>query len=280
MTVVTAPTLFPLTHPFGAADVPALVDAVAGAGFDGVQMTRSHLDGAAAGGMTPAEFFALHQERGLSIATVEVLMSWADADRAAIVADAVPLFDLALQAGTDKVVAITSDPSGPTPAGVAERLALLCDLAAERDLRISFEFLPWSVVPTLADALRLLAAVDRGNLGLVIDMWHWFRQPGGPDLDVLRSVPAGLVDVVQLCDAPASPPDDLVVETTTARLAPGEGDVDIRAVLDVLLAAGARPVVSTEVYSAPLAVLGPAEMAKRLFVASENVLDGRFSGDL
>ncbi|OAA27715.1 sugar phosphate isomerase/epimerase [Frankia sp. EI5c] len=277
MTVVTAPTLFPLGHAFGAGDARVLVDAVAGAGFGGVQLTRAHLDGAVAGGMAPAEFIDLHRERGLTVATAEVLMSWAGADREAIVADATPLLDLAVLAGTDKVIAITSDVSGPSFAGVARRLAFLCDLAAERGLRISFEFLPWSVIPTLAAALRLLDAVDRENLGLVLDMWHWFRQPGGPDYDVLRAVPAERVDVVQLCDAPTRPADDLIMETMTARLAPGAGDIDIPAALDVLLAGGAAPVVATEVYSAPLAGLGPAEMSRRLFAATEKVLDGRFA---
>lgn len=274
---VTAPTLFPLGSPFGAAEARALVDAVAGAGFGAVQLTGAHADGAAADGMALEEFLDLHRARGLAIATVEVLMNWATADEETIAAEAVPLLDLARHAGCDKVVAITVDRSGPSVAEVAQRLAYLCDLAAERGLHISFEFLPWSVVPTLADALRLLDAVDRGNLGLVLDTWHLFRQPGGSDEAVLRAVPADRVHVVQLCDAPARPAADPVVETTTARLLPGEGDVDIPAVLDVLAAAGAAPIVAAEVYSAPLAELGPAEMARRVFAATDKVLGGRFS---
>ncbi|WP_026311160.1 sugar phosphate isomerase/epimerase family protein [Parafrankia elaeagni] len=275
---VTAPTLFPLGGPFGAAEARALVDAVAGAGFGAVQLTGAHVDGAAADGMAREEFLDLHRARGLEVVTVEVLMGWATADQETIAAEAVPLLDLARHAGCDKVVAITIDRSGASAAEVAQRLAYLCDLAAERGLRISYEFIPWSVVPTLADALRLLDAVDRPNLGLVLDTWHLFRQPGGLDEAVLRAVPADRVHVVQLCDAPARPADDPVVETTTGRLLPGEGDIDIPAVLDVLAAAGATPVIAAEVYSAPLAELGPAEMARRVYAATEKVLGTRFSG--
>ncbi|CAI7975931.1 Sugar phosphate isomerase/epimerase [Frankia sp. Hr75.2] len=276
MRAISAPTLLPLGHPVDAADVRTLVDAVADAGFDGAQLTSSHLAGAVADGMTPEEFFGYHRDRGLTVPTVEVLMEWVTADRQEIAEQARPLLDIAQWAGSPTVIATTLEAEVPSIAGVAERLAYLCDLAAERGLRISFEFLPWSVVPNIRAVTRLLDAVDRDNLGLVVDMWHWFRQPGGPDYDTLRDVPAERIHVLQLCDAPARPADDLRTETITARLLPGDGDADIEAVLDVLVATGADPVVATEVYSASLASLGPAEMARRAFAATETVLGGRF----
>ncbi|ABW16140.1 Xylose isomerase domain protein TIM barrel [Parafrankia sp. EAN1pec] len=276
MRAISAPTLLPLGHPVDAADVRTLVDAVADAGFDGAQMTSSHLAGAVADGMTPEEFFGYHRDRGLAIPTVEVLMEWVTADRQEIAEQARPLLDIAQWAGSPTVIATTLEAEVPSIAGVAERLAYLCDLAAERGLRISFEFLPWSVVPNIRAAMRLLDAVDRDNLGLVVDMWHWFRQPGGPDYDTLRDVPTERIHVLQLCDAPTRPADDLRTETIIARLLPGDGDADIEAVLDVLVATGADPLVATEVYSASLAGLGPAEMARRAFAATETVLGGRF----
>ncbi|KPM54479.1 xylose isomerase [Frankia sp. R43] len=278
MTVISAPTLLPLGHPAGADDIRGLVDAVAAAGFSGVQMTRSHFDGAVTAGMAPQEYFDRHRDRGLSIATVEVAMEWATADRPAIAAEAAPLVDLARRAGAAHIIAITTSRPGTADLDeVAARLACLCDVAADQGLRISFEFLPWTVVPTLSAAARLLDAVNRDNLGLVLDLWHWFRQPGGPSEDVLRTVPPARIDVVQLCDAPAAPAQDPVVETTTARLLPGVGDIDIDAVLDVLAARGATPIIATEVYSASLAALGPAEMARRAFTATSAALRGRFS---
>ncbi|WP_018501743.1 sugar phosphate isomerase/epimerase family protein [Parafrankia discariae] len=275
MRAISAPTLLPLGHPFGAADVQTLVDAIADAGFDAAQLTSSHLAGAVADGMTPEEFFGHHRDRGLTIPTVEVLMEWVAADRPEIADQARPLLDIAQSAGSPTVIATMSETEVPSISGVAERLAYLCDLAAERGLRISFEFLPWSAVPNIRAAVRLLDAVDRDNLGLVVDMWHWFRQAGGPDYDTLRDVPAGRIHVLQLCDAPTRPADDLVMETLTARLLPGEGDVDLKTTLDVLFATGADPVVATEVYSASLAGQGPAEAARRAFAATETVLGGR-----
>ena len=39
---------------------------------------------------------------------------------------------------------------------------------------------------------------------------------------------------MQLCDAPAQAPDDLVAEARTRRLLPGAGELDLAALLDAL----------------------------------------------
>jgi sugar phosphate isomerase/epimerase len=101
-------------------------------------------------------------------------------------------------------------------------LGQLCDLAADRGLRISFEFLPWSGVPSLRHAVDLVELVDRDNLRLTLDSWHWARQPGRPDESLLRSLPPHLIDVVQLCDAPLDSAGDLAAESQL-QLLPGRG---------------------------------------------------------
>lgn len=158
-------------------------------------------------------------------------------------------------------------------ADAASGLGHLCDLAAERGLAVSFEFLPFTAVPTIASAVEFLNAVDRDNLGLVIDAWHWFRQPGGPDIATLRTIPPERIHIVQLNDAPQTPAEDIVMETFTARLLPGEGDIDLLALLDALADMGAAPAVMAEVFSMSLAELGAAEFARLQYDASRAVLE-------
>ena len=54
---------------------------------------------------------------------------------------------------------------------------MICDKAGALGLNISLEFIPFGGIPTLASAVRLVEAVDRPNLGIVLDVWHWVRQP-------------------------------------------------------------------------------------------------------
>jgi sugar phosphate isomerase/epimerase len=151
-------------------------------------------------------------------------------------------------------------------------LAELCDLAADRGLAISYEFLPWSAVPDIGSALWLLEAVDRDNLGLVIDVWHWFHQAGERDYALLRAVPPERIHILHLDDAPADHAGDRTRGTGPVRLLPGDGAIDIFGLLDVLDEIGASPMIASEVQSASLASLGPAENARRQHAAVSGVL--------
>jgi sugar phosphate isomerase/epimerase len=177
------------------------------------------------------------------------------------------VLDVAAGAGASYVITVCHESRPPPPAG----LAALCDLAADRGLAISLEFMPFSGVPTIADAVRLVEAADRENLGFVLDTWHWTRQPGGPDLATLRSIPPERIHLFQLNDTAAVPGEDLRLETLD-RLLPGEGTADIRGLAAVLDEIGATPVVVSEVFSTSLAALEPAENARRQHAAATSLL--------
>jgi sugar phosphate isomerase/epimerase len=209
----------------------------------------------------------------VSIAEVINIDLGARSDRRAIDAEHGRLLDLCARTGATAVNTIAFQPELPPLGEAGANLARLCDLAADRGLEIGFEFLPFSGVAGIRTAAQLLEATDRDNLGLVLDLWHWFRSPEGQDLAALRSIPPERIQVLQLDDAPAQPADDLVVETVTARLLPGEGDVDIAAVFETLDDMGATPLVASEVFSDRLVALGPAENARKQHAAARAVFD-------
>lgn len=129
----------------------------------------------------------------------------------------------------------------------AERLAELCDLAAAHGIGCSVEFMAFMSVRDLPQALSVLDAVDRPNASVLIDSLHLARTGGSPT-DVAAIDPARL-PYVQLCDAPARAPDDLVREALDGRSTLGAGALPI----DELLAAlPERTAVSMEVRSAEL----------------------------
>jgi sugar phosphate isomerase/epimerase len=249
-----------------------LADAAAAAGFDGVELPALHVQWAAADGIGPERFVEHYKGFDLDIVAVEVVKGWVALELPEVLTVVQPIVDVATRAGARSIVTVAHESTFDSVTGAARRLAALCDVAGDHGLEVWFEPVPWSAVPNVAAAARLFDATDRDNLGLVFDVWHWFRGPDGDDLEALRCFPGDCIPIVQLSDAPAARPPDLVHETTTVRLLPGEGAIDLRHVLEVIRHTGANPVFAPEVFSLELLDLGPQAMAVAVFEATNRVL--------
>lgn len=253
-------------------DLAAMLEACAVEGFRGLSVWATHVEQVEKEGISHRALARLCDHHGLQIRMLEGVDSWAAGDRAAIDAEARHVLTLAAELGAEEVLAVHLDDT-PIDVGVAARsFAYVCDLAASHGLRVALEFLPWTGIPDLRTAWAVVSRAGRDNGGLVIDSWHWQRAPGGPDPETLRSIPGDRVHVLQLNDAPRSPTQPLVHETMTGRLLPGEGDIDLGALLDVLDEIAAEPIVSPEVFNPALGALGPDEAARRLAAATKAVL--------
>ena len=116
-----------------------------------------------------------------------------------------------------------------------ESLAELCDLARTVGLTVDLEFVTWSSVTTLSEAIRVCGAVNRENCGILIDTLHFDRSRA--KLEELDSVPRGWFHFAHVCDAPKEIPattDGVIHTGRAARLDPGDGGIDIAAILDRL----------------------------------------------
>ena len=199
---------------------------------------------------------------GLHVAVVEAAMGWANGEPAAAAAEAKHLLGLAEAHGSTKLVAVAMDPEVADLDHARRNLAALVDGAERIGVQVCVEFLPWSGIPDLATAWALVEPLGP-SAGILLDTWHWQRQPGGPCPDLLATIPAERIGYVQLCDAAAEPVGDLLTEAMTNRLLPGDGVVDIPAVLSQLRAMGADPFVATEIFNPALVVELGAEGAAR-----------------
>ena len=244
----------------GPAEVEAVARAASAAGDRSLSMWAFQVQ---AYGVDAAA--ALFADDGLRVRAVEAAMAWTGGATEAMRAEADGLIDTAQRLGADLLMAVTLDPTIDT-AAATDGLAGLTELAASAGLRTAVEFLPWSGIATLAAADELVAGCANPAAGIVVDCWHWQRQPGGPDLDLLRSLPGDRIAYLQLCDAApsADASGDLYAEAMSARRVPGEGVVDLAALLAALDEIGARPFVASEVFSAEVAALGPDAAARRI----------------
>lgn len=116
-----------------------------------------------------------------------------------------------------------------------ERFAELCELAQPFDLTVDLEFPSWTETGTLDEAARVLRAAAQPNAGMLVDLLHFARS--GSSIETLASLPREWFHFVHVCDAPVEIPpttEGLIHTARFERLAPGEGGIDMAAILAAL----------------------------------------------
>ncbi len=116
---------------------------------------------------------------------------------------------------------------------LADRFAMLCELAAERGLVIGLEFMMSTQVRTFGDAVQLIERSGVHNAAITVDALHLARS-GGSAKDV-AALDTGMVSYVQLCDGPARvPPEGYAHEASRERMLPGDGELPLRELVDAV----------------------------------------------
>jgi sugar phosphate isomerase/epimerase len=154
----------------------------------------------------------------------------------------------------------------------AEAFAGLCVRAGEHGLLVHIEWLPWSRIPDLATAWRIVELAGQPNGGLNIDAWHVVR--AGVTVEELRTVPGDRILGVQLDDGPLEAEADLIDATLHRRLLPGAGEFDLAGIVGALADSGTTAPTGVEVFSDDLHRLGSDEAARRASAATRAVLEG------
>ncbi|KAB2850455.1 MAG: sugar phosphate isomerase/epimerase [Hyphomicrobiaceae bacterium] len=199
---------------------------------------------------------------GTSVLYVE-LISISERTRAA---DHEPLLETGAAIGARRLCVAGDSTNFPI---VTEKFADICDLAKSYGIEVDFEFMPFRAVRTVAEAAGIVKGADRPNGHVLVDALHVFRSKSLL-ADVTKLGPK-LTGSFQICDAPAEPPADLVAEARTNRLIPGEGGLDIWALIDAM---PAKTPIGVEV---PLALqypqLSPAERLALLVNRTRSYLE-------
>ncbi len=149
-----------------------------------------------------------------------------------------------------------------------ERVRPIADVLAEHGCRFALE--PIGPVTLLAGhryhfvhsipmALELLAAIDRPNVGLLLDSFHWYTAEG--TLGELQGLTASEVVYVHVNDAPAGVALDRQLDDV--RVLPGaSGLIDLTGFLRALDGIGYDGPVAVEPFDATLAALSPADRVR------------------
>ena len=161
----------------------------------------------------------------------------------------------------------------PDRARATERFARLCDMAAPLGLSIGLEYPSWTETPNLQTAADVIRAADRPNGAIVVDTLHFNR--AGDSVADLRGMPREWFRFAQVCDAAAEIPDTVegIIHTARAdRLVPGEGGIDVGAILDALPAMPYSLEIPNDVQ---FDALGAEAWARRCIEGTRRYLESR-----
>ncbi len=153
------------------------------------------------------------------------------------------------------------------------RLRPVAEILGEYGIRLGLEYVAprtsrlgkrYEFVHTLPQVLELCGAIGTGNVGVLLDSWHWYT--AGESLDDLKRLDNRLVVQVHVNDAPAGIPID--EQKDNVRDLPGAtGVIDIAGFLQTLAAMGYDGPVTPEPFRPDLAGLPAAEAARRVGAA-------------
>jgi sugar phosphate isomerase/epimerase len=211
------------------------------------------------------ELIAVMRDRGVSLALAEGLTVRPRIEAADRAAD----LDLFAALGAERASAVSMEPD---PARALDQLAELAELTAQRNMQFVIEFAPpHPVINTLDQALAAVRHIARPNVALLIDTMHLFRSGGSAAQ--LAALDPSLIGYMQLSDAPRSPAiDDYFAEACFERKCPGEGELPLFDLLDVI-PPGVRIGLEVPMHSQLQASADIRQVIRRVVESGRRLLD-------
>ena len=146
----------------------------------------------------------------------------------------------------------------------------LADIAAAYNVSLAFEFLGQKdcSVQTLAQANEIVKAVDRQNVGLIIDSFHFYA--GGSSIDMIESVAPDSIYVFHLNDSEDRPREEL---EDRHRLYPGSGILPLHEMFRAFRRIGYDRVASIEIFRPEYWEMDPIRVARAARLAATGVME-------
>ncbi|MFY9608769.1 MAG: sugar phosphate isomerase/epimerase [Blastocatellia bacterium] len=165
-------------------------------------------------------------------------------------------------------------PTGVSSSEVVEQSTRVLDelgaIAEKRGVGLAFEFLGRAdcSVRTLALADEIVKRVDRQNVGLVIDSFHFYA--GGSTIGSIASLDPDRIFIFHINDAENLPREQL---EDRHRLLPGLGTLPLKEIISALKSIGYDRVASVEIFRPEYWERDPFELASEARAAAERALD-------
>lgn len=230
-------------------DLGEKLEAIAAAGFDGVEIFENDL---LTFGASPIEVGRMARDLGLEITLFQPFRDFEGLPsplRERAFERARRKFELMAELGTNLML-ICSNVSPAALGGIdraAADFAELGDIAKASGVRVGYEALAWGRhVSDHRDAWEIVRRADHPNVGLILDSFHTLARKIDPN--TIRSIPGDRIFIVQLADAPLIDMD-LLYWSRHFRNMPGEGDLPVVDFMRAVAATGYAGPLSLEIFN-------------------------------
>ena len=235
-----------------------------------------------ASGLSDHDIRSIAADNGVRLSYLDPLTSWVpdglpvDEDPAIV-----PYLDrsqdqflrIAEALRVDKIHLIGSFPAGPyTIDELTHHYAAMCDRAAENGLKCLIEAMPLWGLRTVDEVWAIVEGAARKNSGIIFDTWHYVR--AGRNDALLREIPAGVFDTVQIADGPlVCPPGRTMANDCLFHRVPiGRGEIPNLEIVRILKEAGHIESVGPEIFSEELDRLDGSGIAAEIMPGFEDIL--------
>ena len=165
-------------------------------------------------------------DNGVRLLNIEAVLLRPDTDVSSYAA----LFESAEYLGAEGALVVGLDAD---EARLIDRFGALAELAAPYNIATQLEFMLFSEVKSLSQAVRIVYAAGAATAGVIVDALH-LQRTGGTPADVAATEPT-LIAGVQLCDGPPTiEADAIVTEARCDRQFLGEGAFPLAQLLAVI----------------------------------------------
>ncbi|HTK38759.1 MAG TPA: sugar phosphate isomerase/epimerase [Pyrinomonadaceae bacterium] len=226
---------------------------------------------------TPADLKKSLEENKLqpySINSIEHITFRTPEDYEKIKAECEELSAIADEIGCPYVVVVPGKlPENATKDAIIEEsvrvLNELGDIAEKHDVSLAFEFLGQTdcSVQTLDLAEEIVDKVDRNNIGVVIDTFHFYA--GNSSFEAIDKLNPEKLFIFHINDAEDLPKEQL---TDAQRLYPGTGILPIKKIKEHFDKIGYDRMASIEIFRPEYWEQDPFDVAKKAKAATEEVL--------
>ncbi len=240
------------------------------AGFEGIGLRAENYIDAKNAGVTDEMMLAILEKYDMEVTEVEYITAWgtkedrteAQQEKEQVIYHMARLFDV----GHINCGLLEMMPENE----IVDALTELCERAGE--LIIGLEFMPYSGVPDLASAWRIVDACGKDNAMLILDTWHWAR--ARQTYDMIADIPVEKIVSVQMSDVIKLPYEQLRDESLHDRMPPGTGFGDTLGFARMLKEHGVNPrVISVETISDRMVATGVDNAANTVYKAIKNVMN-------
>ncbi|MGO6783118.1 sugar phosphate isomerase/epimerase family protein [Rhizobium ruizarguesonis] len=236
-----------------------------------------------AGGLSDKDIRSIAADNDVRLSYLDPLTSWVpdgltpgeDPDIKPYL-DTTPddFFRIAEALQVDRIHLIGSFPEGRyTLDELTGHYAALCDRAAENGLNCLIEAMPLWGLKTVDEVWTIVRDAGRKNSGIIFDTWHYVR--GGRNDALLKEIPVGTFDTVQIADGPlvCPPGRSMKRDCLSYRVPIGQGEIPNLEILKILKDAGHIESVGPEIFSDALDKLEGDEIMSRLMPGFEALLE-------